>query len=232
MVVTKWNEPGSAGRLIAFAGTLGLAAAAAEWRALGALMVALALALLLSRDVLGRVARDRTLRALVVLSVVLGAFFGERDLAIGPVYLSSVGLSLGVQMMARAVAILLAVYTLTTTLSLSTIASVFERIGFKGLGFALGVAVNALPIVQRNLREVFTALRLRGGFRRRPLHALRLVLLATTVNSVRHADDIVAAAEARGFAVERSRRVKLRWQVGDLLLALFVLLSSIAVLVA
>lgn len=212
--------------MVAFAGTLALAALAPEWRALEVLALAALLAIALSPEALGRALRDRSWPFLALLAIGLGGLIGERDLAMGPLSLSAGGLAMGAQMLLRALSILLAVHTLTTTLSLSRVAGAFERVGFKGLGFALGVAVNALPIVQRNFQDVTTALRLRGGFRRRPLRAARLLLLTTTVNSVKHAEEIVAAAEARGFRVDQNPPLPLAWQKGDLALMLFLLLSG------
>ncbi|MHB0869664.1 MAG: CbiQ family ECF transporter T component [Chloroflexota bacterium] len=220
---------GDVGRLLAFAFTLLLAALAPGWRVVGVLALAALLALILSREAFGLAARDRTWPLLALLVVGLGAFMGDLTLEVGPLALSPEGLALGTQMLLRALAILLAVYTLTSALSLSTVAALFERLGLKGLGFALGVAVNSLPIVQRSFQEVATALRLRGGFRRRRLHALRLLLLTTTVNSVRHAEEIVAAAEARGFRVDRRQPLPFHWRRGDL--ALLGILLAVAAIV-
>jgi len=222
--------PGEVGRLLAFSATVGLAAVAPGWRALSVLALSAALALLLSREAFGYLARDRSWPALGVVAIGLGALVGERDLPVGPIYLSFLGLSLGTQMMVRALAILLAVYTLASSLSLSAITSILERTGFKGLGFALGVAVNALPIAQRNLQDVLTALRLRGGFRRRRLRAVRLLLVTSMVNSIRHAEETVAAAEARGFGSGLARPARLRWQPGDLVLLAFLLGVGLVIL--
>lgn len=221
---------GDAGRLLAFATTVVVAAMSSDWRALEGLALAAVLALLLSPEALLWMARDRLWPPLAVIAVGLGAFVGERDLALGPLWLSSEGLSLGTQMMARALAILLAVYTLTTRQPLSAVSDLFERVGFRGLGFALGVAVNTLPLVQRNYGDVMMALRLRGGFRRRRLHALRLLLLTVVVNSVYQAGEIVAAAEARGFRVEGRRPAPLVWKAGDSALLLFLGITTSAIL--
>lgn len=221
---------GDAGRLLAFAGTVLVAAASPDGRAFEALALAGLLAILLSPEALKRVARDRILPPLAVVSVGIGAMVGHSDLSLGPLALSSQGLFLGLQMMARALAILLAVYTLTTRLSISTMSDLFERIGFRGMGFALGVAVNALPLAQRNFQDVMTALRLRGGFRRRWWRALKLLLLTTIVNSVNHAGEIVAAAESRAFSVEGRRLNPIVWKVDDSLLLLFLIAAALAIL--
>jgi energy-coupling factor transporter transmembrane protein EcfT len=168
---------------------------------------------------------------LAVLAVGLGLLTGEHDLPLGPLTMSSTGLALGIQMTVRAVAILLAIYTVTTGLSLTAVALLLERVGFKGLGFALGVALNALPMVQANFRDALTALRLRGGFQRRRPRAIRLLLLTTITSSVRHAESIVAAAEARGFTIGRGAPRHINWRIGDAVLLVFLSLAAGAILI-
>jgi energy-coupling factor transporter transmembrane protein EcfT len=226
------SRVGETGTLVAFAATVALAALAQGWRAAEVLGLAILLALLLSRRAIARTVGSRSLAVMAILSLGLGGILGrEHDLTVGWVSLSSEGLQTGVQMLARALAIMIAVQTLTARISLSTVASVFERIGFKGLGFALGVAVNALPLVQQTFDDVLMALRLRGGLRgRRWLRGLRLLLLTTIVNSAHHAEDIVAAAEARGFRVDQSHPSPMVWKRGDSALAIAILISAIGIL--
>jgi len=221
---------GQAGRLVAFVATIAVAVLAPGWRILETLALAVALAILLSPEALPRVALERIWVPLALVVVVLGGFVGDLDLSVWGFWLSSEGLTTGSQMMARAATILLAVHTLTARLSISTMSNLFEGFGLRGLGFAVGVAVNALPLVQRNYSDVMTALRLRGGFRRRSLQGARLLLLATMVNSVHHAGDIVAAAEARGFSLEGKRVAPIPWRGWDWALLLSLGVAAWAIL--
>ncbi|MHB1131327.1 MAG: energy-coupling factor transporter transmembrane component T family protein [Chloroflexota bacterium] len=211
--------PGQGGRLAAFAATVALAVMASGWRALGGLALAVLLALLLSRAALAQAARDRTWPLLGLGGLLLALLGGEPDLAWGGLAVSSAGLGQGAQMVARALAILLATYTLTTAVSLPALAALIERAGLKGFGFALGVAVNALPLVQRHWQETTMALRLRGGFRKQRWRALRLALLTTVVNAVAQAEDTVAAASARGYQGETLAR-GIPWSLADSLFTL------------
>jgi energy-coupling factor transporter transmembrane protein EcfT len=122
---------------------------------------------------------------------------------VGPIALSEQGAALGVHMAVRAIAIAVAVSGFTASVAVGELSRLLEQVGFKGLGFALGVAMNMLPIVRETTTTVFQALRMRGGFRQRRLQALRMLLVTIIVQSLRHADNIVNAAEARAFAVER-----------------------------
>jgi energy-coupling factor transporter transmembrane protein EcfT len=221
---------GDTGRLLAFAFTIGLSAIAVEWRSLAVLILAIMLGMLLSRQSIDRLVRDRTLIPLAVIAIGVGSMMGQRDLTVGPIALSSSGLSFGVQIMVRALAILLAVHTLTSALSLSSIAAFFERFGFKGLGFALGVAVNSLPMIQDNFRDSLVSLRLRGGFRRNRLRSVYLLLLTTLTNTIRQAEDIVAAAEARAFRVESNYTSRLSRKPADIILLIGLIGVSVLIL--
>jgi energy-coupling factor transporter transmembrane protein EcfT len=97
----------------------------------------------------------------------------------------------------------------------SDLSNLLERVGLRGLGFATGVAVNMLPTIQESLVTSYRALRLRGGFRRRPWQGARLLLVKVIANSLRHADDIVGSAESRAFSVENAPSMRLSWSRSD-----------------
>jgi energy-coupling factor transporter transmembrane protein EcfT len=119
----------------------------------------------------------------------------------------------------RATIILVTVTGFAATVPVGDLAGLMERAGLKGLGFALGVAVNMLPTVQETVTNAYQALRLRGGFRRQRLQAVRFLLVTVVVNSLRHADDIVNAAEARAFAADRVWLRPIVWRRGDVAVA-------------
>jgi len=113
------------------------------------------------------------------------------------------GLSMGLLMAFRALLVLFAISIVAATVSVAEVAAALERCYLKGFGFALGVALNALPRVNQTARQAWTALRLRGGLRRRKLHTLRLMAITIITNVFGAADSIVAAALARGFNIRK-----------------------------
>jgi energy-coupling factor transporter transmembrane protein EcfT len=164
-----------------------------------------------------------------ILSAFLLAPFviGEKDISLWVLRLSQEGLWTGLWMTLRALTIALAATTFATVVSAPQMAQLFERMGLKGLGFALGVATNMLPTIQETAGTAYHALRLRGGFRRRRLETLRLLLVAIIAGSLRRGDDIVCAAEARAFDPTRSPGPPLRVAPADLaLLAILSLLGA------
>jgi energy-coupling factor transporter transmembrane protein EcfT len=112
---------------------------------------------------------------------------------------STAGLILGLQMACRATAIYMAVGVFSQTVSVTDLTIFFERLGLRGVGFALGVGFHALPTLRRRLVTAYAALRLRGGFRRQRWRAIQLLLTTLILGALRYGEDVVMAAEARGF---------------------------------
>ena len=112
------------------------------------------------------------------------------------------------------------------------VAGALERGGLHGLGFSLGVATNLLPDLRRSSTATWHSLRMRGGLRGRWLRGLQLLLLAVMTNALRHAEEIVLAAETRAFLPEKSRSVPLKrgrldgWIVLAGVLALFMAVAG------
>jgi energy-coupling factor transporter transmembrane protein EcfT len=120
---------------------------------------------------------------------------------------SSESVRLALTMIGRAAIIVVAASGFASRVSVRELTRLFEVAGLRGFGFSLGVAIHALPLAAHAWATSAQALRLRGGFRRARIRDL--TLLATTVigNALRHADEVVEAAQARGFVPERVRRV-------------------------
>ena len=161
---------------------------------------------------------------LILSALALGPLvLGEKDLAWGWLHLSREGFWLGLWMALRALCLTVAFSVALNALSVSEIAQLFETIELKGLGFALGVALNLLPTLQENATATYHTLRLRGGFRRRPWQTLKLFLVTVIANALRHSDDVVNAAAARAFEPTARRGEPVRFQRADGLLAVALL---------
>ncbi len=219
---------GLAGYLACLAFSLCLATLARGW------CVALACAMVLGLAVAFYPVGLRAL-ASPRLWLFLGFLLLPTAFATGPgrwtalgVGLSAEGLAGGVQMGLRAIAIVVAVAGFGASVPAGELAALTERVGLKGLGFALGVAANMLPLVQGTLTTAYQALRLRGGFHRRRLQGVRLLLATVVANSLRHADDIVSAAQLRGFSPDGPGPPPLACRRSDIALAA-VLLAALAV---
>ena len=161
---------------------------------------------------------------LILSALALGPLvLGEKDLAWGWLHLSRAGFWMGLWMALRALCLTVAFSVALDSLSVSDMARLFETVGLKGLGFALGVALNLLPTLQENATAAYHTLRLRGGFRRRPWQALKLFLVTVIANALRHSDDVVNAAAARAFEPTVRRGEPVRFQRADGLLAVALL---------
>jgi energy-coupling factor transporter transmembrane protein EcfT len=160
---------------------------------------------------------------LILSALALGPLvLGEKDLAWGWLRLSREGFWMGLWMALRALCLTVAFSVALNALSVSEMARLFETVGLKGLGFALGVALNLLPTLQETSEATYHTLRLRGGFRR-PCQALKLFLVTVIANALRHSDDVVNAAAARAFEPTLRRGEPVRFQRADGLLAVVLL---------
>jgi len=161
---------------------------------------------------------------LILSALALGPLLlGEKDLAWGWLRLSRDGFWMGLWMALRALCLTVAFSVALNALSVSEMARLFETVGLRGLGFALGVALNLLPTLQETSEATYHTLRLRGGFRRRPWQALKLFLVTVIANALRHSDDVVNAAAARAFEPTLRRGEPVRFQRADGLLAVTLL---------
>jgi energy-coupling factor transporter transmembrane protein EcfT len=160
---------------------------------------------------------------LILSALALGPLvLGEKDLAWGWLRLSREGFWMGLWMALRALCLTVAFSVALDALSVSEMARLFETVGLRGLGFALGVALNLLPTLQETSEATYHTLRLRGGFRR-PCQALKLFLVTVIANALRHSDDVVNAAVARAFEPTLRRGEPVRFQRADGLLAVVLL---------
>ena len=143
---------------------------------------------------------------------------------------SSAGVSIALAMVARSMVIAVAAAGFVATVSARELTQLFESIGLRGLGFSLGVAMHALPLATRTWATSARALRLRGGFRRHRVGDLALLAMTVIGNALRHADEVVEAAQARGFAPDRHAPVAPAGWRGDLGWVMVWILTAAAVL--
>jgi energy-coupling factor transporter transmembrane protein EcfT len=166
------------------------------------------------------------LSALALGPLVLGEADLQSDTSVlvwGWLRLSRTGFWMGLWMALRALCLSVAFSVALNALSVSEMARLFETAGLKGLGFALGVALNLLPTLRETSEAAYHTLRLRGGFRRRPWQALKLFLVTVIANALRHSDDVVNAAAVRAFEPTVRRGEPIRFQRADGLLAVVLL---------
>lgn len=201
---TPLLQPGTMGRLFLVSWSLAAVLLAPPDRILPAGLLALLAAAIFTPRSLRRAASGRFL--LLLLLMVLPPLFllGERDLALGPLSLSGAGLRAGAQMALRALVIVVAVDGFTAAVGIGQIAALCERAGLRGLGFALGVALNLLPILRETVTTSWHSLRMRGGLRRRPLRSLRYLLVTVVGNALGRAETIALTAEMRAYDPEQA----------------------------
>lgn len=150
------------------------------------------------------------------LAVGFGALlFGP----VGAAIPSAAGALVGAILVVRSAAILVLAYWVAARATPFEFAALGERLGVRWLGFAFGVAVNALPDLEASARRTWDAMRARGGLRRNRRQGLRLFAVATLTNALYRADAQADAATARGFRLDVPAEPGPRWTADDFRLA-------------
>ena len=173
----------------------------------------------------------RWLTFMLILSLPPIFYLGEIDRSFLGIPISSEGLIAGIQIALRFIVVLLAVNGLTRSVEITAIAGILERFGLQGLGFSMGVALNLLPSLQQSSLNAWHSLWMRGGLRQQRWRGIRLLLLSIITNSIRRAEEIALAAEARAFSPERSRPMPITIGSWDWVAKLFSIGSIVTVLI-
>jgi len=229
------NKPGvllgSLGRLIIFLWALGMVLIPPMHRVAIPALIALAVLSVLYSFAVRRLMQPRWILIFASLFLV-NVFFGMpeegTDWVVFGLSLSSVAVFNGLQMVLRAVVILVAADGLSASVDITEVAGLLERGGLRGLGFSIGVATNLLPDLRQSSTNAWHSLRMRGGLRAHWWRGIQLMVLTIFSNALRHTEEIALAAEARAFRPELSRKVSLRvgvldiWVVGSCILSLLV----------
>ena len=177
---------------------------------------------------LNRLLHPRRLLLLALMALPPLFFLGQRDQSLLGIPYSSTGAIAAIQIMLRFLVVMAAVDGFTHSVEISELAGLFERLGLKGLGFSLGVALNLLPALQQSSLNAWQALQMRGGFRRRRVRALGYLLMTIITGALRRAEGIALAAEARAFSPAAPRAWPIaikRWDYGAAGAALLSLLA-------
>lgn len=150
------------------------------------------------------------LGSLFLANVFFGAQEARANWVILGLPISSFAVINGIQMTMRAMVILIAADGFSASVNIIEVASLLERSGLHGLGFSIGVATNLLPDLRQSSMNVWHSLRMRGGLRARWWRGIQLLFLTVLSNTLRHADEIVLAADVRAFRPEISRKIAFR----------------------
>ena len=204
---------GSLGHLSIFLWALGMVLLPSLSKGIVLALFTLGILIVAYPAALQRLARPRWLVIFGILFII-NLFFGVSeqapDLTILGISFSSVNILNSIQMTLRAAVILLAADGLSSSVNIVEVAGLLERGGLRGLGFSIGVATNLLPDLRQSGMNAWHSLRMRGGFRAQWWRGMQLLVVTVFSNALRHAEQIVLAAEVRAFRPELSRNVPLR----------------------
>jgi energy-coupling factor transporter transmembrane protein EcfT len=126
------------------------------------------------------------------------------DVTVAHIPVSLAGAVVGLRMVLNAFVVILVIDIFSCRVAITEVAGLLERLGLKGLGFSMGIAVNVLPSLRESSDHAWHSLRMRGGFQAQRALALRYLLITIITNTLTRAEEIALAAEARAFAPENA----------------------------
>jgi energy-coupling factor transporter transmembrane protein EcfT len=174
--------------------------------AAGAVLTA---SLLAYADAFRRLLRWRWLLLMTLLIVPNALWMYDRDLTVAGIPCSGTGLVAGLRMALRALVVILVIDIFSSHVEITEVAGLLERLGLKGLGFSMGIAVNLLPSLRESSEHTWHSLRMRGGLRAQRWQALRFLSITVITNALHRAEEIALAAETRAFAPGKARALPL-----------------------
>jgi len=152
-------------------------------------------------------------------------FWGTPDRSLWWLAFSTQGLLLSVRIALQMIVIVVTVNGLTSAVDITSLAGLIERLGMKGLGFSIGVALNLLPALRQSSINAWRSLWMRGGFRKKRWRGLQMLLVTIMTNALRWAEEVSLAAESRAFSPEHARALPIQSGSLDALIILVGLVS-------
>jgi len=222
---------GTYGHLVIFVWLLGMVMVFPQENLLLAVLICLAVVAGIYPAVFSRLFKPRLVLFGLLVMVPPIFLMGKPDAAFLGMPYSSEGLAAGMNAGARFVVVLLAVYSFTGSVDISSIAGTLERFGLQGLGFSIGVALNLVPSLRDSAFKSWYSLKMRGGFRKQWLRGAKLYLVVVVTNALRQAEEIALAAESRAFSPDKSRPMAVKKGKIDRLVCLMCALSFIFILI-
>lgn len=208
---------GTIGYLAIFVYSLGAVMIAPAQRILWVAGASMVIAMWAYPQVFRSLMRLRWLVMIFMLAFPPIFLVGETDRSLAGIAYSSEGLQSAIQIAVRIVVVLVAIQGFTSSVDVSALAGLLERVGLRGLGFSFGVALNLLPSLTQAAQNAWRTLWMRGGLRKKRWHGLRLLAMNILVGALSRAEEIALAAEARAFSPDRARGLPLKHGRYDLI---------------
>ncbi len=171
--------------------------------------VVLTASFLVYREAFRRLLRWRWLLLMGLLIVPSAFWMYDCDLTVMGIPCSEAGLVAGLRIALRALVVILVIDVFSSHVEITEVAGLLERLGLKGLGFSMGIAVNLLPSLRQSSEHTWHSLRMRGGFRAQRWQALRFLSVTVITSALHRAEEIALAAETRAFAPGKARALPL-----------------------
>ncbi len=121
---------------------------------------------------------------------VLPLVLGEKDAALAGIKYSSEYLRISTLIMIRGIGFYLAITVFSRQVSVALLSKWISQSRLSSASEAVPVAINLLPMLQKNAVESYLVFKYRGGFKRKRIKNLLRLILTILINTIKMAEDI------------------------------------------
>lgn len=132
-----------------------------------------------------------------IIIIVIPVITGVRNSSIYSIPYSSENFTLGIQMIVRFLCIYCGIILITRNISISRITDFLEKRGFSDFAYMFPIGLNIIPIVRRSFSQIYTAFKIRGGFKRDRVRNVYRLFLALLINTVKISEEISQVIELK-----------------------------------
>ena len=136
---------------------------------------------------------------ILIIALFIPISLGDKNSYFMGIAYSSENLNMAAVMIQRALIIYTGVILFTRNVSILSLINFFTKLGFKDFGLSLSIAINLIPLLKRNITNIYNSFILRGGFRRNVLKNIFKFVVVVLVNTIRTAEELAEILEVKGI---------------------------------
>ncbi|MFC1724926.1 energy-coupling factor transporter transmembrane component T [candidate division KSB1 bacterium] len=135
---------------------------------------------------------------ILILFFVMTFLLNPRDGIFLSIPYSVSNLKLAGQMFFRALSIYIGIILFTRNVSIEELVQLMRKMRLKEFSTSLPIAMNIVPLIRKNILQIITAFRIRGGFRRYRIKNFFMLLMTIFINTIHTAEELSQIMTLKG----------------------------------
>ena len=153
-------------------------------------IAALILLIVLDKKALFQLGSYKFWILILTLFFVMTILLNPKDGIFLSIPYSATNLEIAVKMFFRAFSIYIGIILFTRNVSIEELVLLMRKMKLKEFSTAFPIALNIVPLIRKNILQILTAFRIRGGFRRNRVKNFLKLLLTVFINTIHTAEEL------------------------------------------